>query len=329
MNTKPSIDHARLFGPDVRRTPEMQAIADWLAQEDAGVPDWLALSPAEGRALSARLNLRWNEDLPPVSAVAALSIPGTADNPAVPAQMIVPEDAEPGCILYIHGGGWAFCDLESHQRLMRSLAIAARTRVLAVDYRLAPEHPYPAPLSDCVAAWRWLRAQAASDPALRGPLAVGGDSAGANLALGLILAEGQHGRPTPDGALLFYGIYAADLESPSYLRFAKGYGLTQARMRRFWDWYAAPEFRTDPLVSPIEASEAQLAKLPPLFLNAAGLDPLLSDTLAIAEKLDAADADYTLVLHEGLHHGFMQMSSKLPAATEAIEQAGTFYRGLR
>jgi acetyl esterase len=322
---KPPFDLDRLLAPDVRRTPEMQAVKDWLDREDAGVPDWVGLPPVEGRILAARANGRWNGDMPQVAAVTDVSIPGQGDAPEIPAQLIVPPDVGPGCILYLHGGGWAFCDLATHQGLMRRLAIAARTRVLGVDYRRSPEHPFPAPLDDCIAAWRWLRAGSVENTQ-GGPLAVSGDSAGANLAIAVALNESEQGRPPPDLGLLFYGIYSADLASPSYMRFAEGYGLTRERMRKFWDWYAPPQVRSDPLLSPVEATQAQLGELPPLYLNAAGLDPLLSDSLVLIEKLEAAGVDYAFDLHEGLHHGFMLMSPRLPAADSAIEQAAAFYR---
>jgi acetyl esterase len=97
-------------------------------------------------------------------------------------------------------------------------------------------------------------------------------------------------------------------------------------MEQFWDWYAPAGTRADPLVAPAAASEAMLAKLPPLFLNAAGLDVLLSDTLTLAKRLDAAEADYELVMHEGVHHGFMMFTPRLDEANEAIEKAAAFAR---
>ena len=243
--------------------------------------------------------------------------------------MFVPEQALPGCILYIHGGGWAFCDIATHERTMRLLARETRTRVLAIDYRLAPEHPFPAPLEDCQAAWRWLVAQAAHDAGLAGPLAVAGDSAGANLALSVILRESELKRPAPQAGLLFYGIFSSDLDSPSYRRFATGHGLTQAAMADFFDWYvpgAGPESpRHDPLVQQIAASEAVLARLPPLFLNAAGLDVLLCDTLGFAARLEEVGASFELQVHEGVHHGFLQFSSRLEEARRAMALAAAFF----
>ena len=132
----------------------------------------------------------------------------------------------------------------------------------------------------------------------------------------------------PASALLFYGAYDAEGSGPSYNRFAEGFGLTRAAMARFWQYYV-PDRRdhTDPLVSALRAPASLLRKLPPLFLNAAGLDPLLSDTMALVERLTSAGVPHEFVLHAGVHHGFMQMSLRLAEAQSAIERAAEFLRG--
>ena len=319
---------ARLLSPDARRSPEMEALWQWIVAEDAKDPDAAkVLTPQEWRAQSARLNRRWNVDLPEMAAE-AFDLPGLAGAPPIPARMFTPSDALPGCILYIHGGGWVLCDIKTHERTIRLLAREARTRVLAIDYRLAPEHPFPAPLEDCQAAWRWLAAAG-----IDGPLAIAGDSAGANLALSVILREGELMRSVPQAGLLFYGIFSSDLDSPSYRRFAEGYGLTRQDMRRFFDCYVpgtGPDStRFDPLVQQVASSVAVLARLPPLFLNAAGLDVLLCDTLDLAARLREAGASFELAMHEGVHHGFLQFSARLEEARRAIGLAADFFARLR
>ncbi|MDX7953928.1 alpha/beta hydrolase fold domain-containing protein, partial [Lichenihabitans sp. Uapishka_5] len=162
-----------------------------------------------------------------------------------------------------------------------------------------------------------------------GPIAVAGDSAGANLGLALALALLAEDRPAPACGLLFYGAYAADTATPSYLRFAEGFGLTRAAMARFWEFYAPDAaMQADPRVSPLQTDAALLRRLPPLFLNAAGLDPLLCDSLALAARLREAGVPHALRLHEGVHHGFMQMSLRLPEAQVAIDEAAAFLRGV-
>lgn len=269
-----------------------------------------------------------------MASVTRLAVPGLAGNRAVACDLIVPRGAAPGCVTYLHGGGWAYGDLASHTRLARMLAITTGTRVLYADYRLAPENPYPAGLDDAVAAWRWSVSESARDPAFQGPLSIAGDSTGANLAFASMLRESEAGRRIPDLALLFYGVYSADLDSPSYRRFAKGYGLSRAGMAGFWDMYApggagAGSLRHDAFLSPVAASEAALARLPPLYLCAAGLDPLLFDTIALAERLDAAGVTYDLTIHEGVHHGLMQQTAKLEEARRAFRLAGAFFARTR
>lgn len=316
-DTDVAFDEARLLGPDARRSPEMEAVWSWLLEQDAEQPNWLALPADQARSLADGLSRRWNTVLPPIAGSEDVTVSAW---PPVQCQMITPIGAEDGCILFLHGGGWAFGNLQTHQRLMRLLATASRRRVLGVDYRLAPEQPYPAPLDDVRAAWRWL---ARSGPT--GPLAIAGDSAGANLAMGTMLAAIRDGETLPDAALLFYGAYEAGTQSASARRFADGFGLTRAGMTRFWSFYAPdPATHGDPLVSALFAPDAWLRELPPLYLNAAGLDPLLSDTLGLVKRLRLAGARHEFVLHDGVHHGFMQMSLHLDEAQRAVDLAALF-----
>lgn len=310
-------------------SPEMRVVLDRLAVEDAGLPDPTLLPPAEGRALTARLNARWNVDLPAMAAVCSLSVPG-GDGRPVPVRLLVPPQADPGFILYVHGGGWAFCSAETHERAARLLALDAGVAVATFDYRLAPEHPFPAGLDDCVALWRAAAAGAVDGLPTAGPRAIAGDSAGANLALALMLHEQRQGRRLPDLALLFYGAYGADFDTPSYRDRADGPGLTRAKMMRYWDWYAPPGRvdRADPLVAPLHADDASLAGLPPLYLTAAEIDPLRSDTELLHARLAALGRRDPFRLHEGVVHGFLQMSTRLAAARTAIAEAGSAFRQL-
>lgn len=308
------------FDPNDVPNPEMAAIMARLAAEDGHLPDPTTVPAAEGRAQAEAGNLRWNRDLPAME-TAELTLPG-GDGPR-PARLFRPSSAR-GAILYIHGGGWAFCSLDTHDRAMRCLAEATGMAVIGIDYRLAPEHPYPAGLDDAVAAWRALPEVLG----LSGPFGVSGDSAGANLALALTLREQGAGRRLPEFGLLFYGVYAVDHETDSHQRFGPGgYGLTSAKMIRYRDWYAPdPATWGDPSVSPLAASDAALAALPPLYLNAAGLDPLLGDTLALGDRLRALGRADPVRVHRGVIHGFMQMTSALAEARTAFAEAGAWAR---
>ena len=294
-------------------SPAMRAVLDRLAQEDRSLADPTTLEPQAGRALAALTNIRWNEDLPPVAESRTLMHAG------LPARLVVPEgDNGRDAILHIHGGGWAFCSAATHEGAARRIANATGARVLTLEYRLAPEHPYPHGLEDVLSAW------AARDTDLRWSIA--GDSAGANLALAAMLRLIEEGGALPAQALLFYGVYGADFSSPSYELYADGPGLTRAKMQRYWNWYAARELRDRPAVSPLAASDAALAALPPLYLNAAGLDPLCSDTERLAARLRALGRNDPFDLFEGVVHGFMQMGLALPEARDAFQRAGAVFR---
>ena len=324
------VDMYRLLSSEAKRSDEMQALFDRLTEEDKGLPDLSMLPMSQAREIRAKQAARTNAELPEVASVTRIAVPALGDAPAVPCDLIVPKDTLPGCVVYFHGGGWAFGDLASHARLARMLANATRSRVLYVDYRLAPENIYPAAHDDAVAAWRWAVARRETDSTFQGLLTVAGDSAGANLAIGTVLRELNSSRPTPDAAMLFYGVLSDDINSPSYLRFAKGYGLGRMGMAKFWDMYAptdgGPESeRDDPCLCPVKASEASLAKLPPLFMNAAGLDPLLCDTLEFAARVEEAGGDFDLHVHDGVQHAFMQQTAHLSEARRAFDLVREFY----
>jgi len=323
------IDLARLLAPQSGRSAEMEAVWRFIQAEDAKLPPQAGMSLPEQRKAFAQRAQRWNSNLPPMQ-VDRLSVPGLNGAPAVLCDLMTPDNARPGCAIYIHGGGWAFGSIDSHARIPRTLAVTLGLRVLSVEYRQPPENIFPAPLEDCVAVWRWLSEQAQARSEFSGPLAVAGDSAGANLAMAGMLHEIRAGRRTPDCALLFYGVYGCDFDTPSYQRFGTGFGLARTGMEKFMDWYApggeGPDaLRFDPLVSPVMASEALLARLPPVYLCAAGLDPLLCDSHGIAGRLEEAGVVYDIQVHEGVHHGFMQITERLSEARRAYMLAKDFF----
>jgi acetyl esterase len=294
-------------------SPSMQVILKRLETEDAGLPHPTDVDAAHGRTLALLNNLRWNEALPEVAEARTVLHAG------MPSRLVVPEnDKGSDAILHVHGGGWAFCSPATHEGAARRLAIACQAPVLTIDYRLAPEYPYPCGLEDCLTAWeargrdrRW---------------SIAGDSAGANLCLALMLRLLAEGRDMPATALMFYGVYGADFGTESYIEQAEGPGLTQAAMRTYWNLYTPTEHRTDPFVAPLCAADADLARLPPLYLNAAELDPLRSDTELLVERLKAVGRRDRYELCRGVIHGFMQMGNALPEARDAFERAGEAFR---
>ncbi len=197
-----------------------------VAAEDGSQPDPTLLPAAEGRALAARGNARWTVDLPPMGSVGETRVPADLNlgSAECRVRVLIPEAPVgalmAGALLFVHGGGFAFCSAETHERCARLLARDSGLPVLVPDYRLAPEHPFPAGLLDVVACFRALAAAPARFGVAAGPILVAGDSAGANLALAAMLHEQRLGRPMPDAGLLFYGVYAADHGTPSHRRFA-------------------------------------------------------------------------------------------------------------
>ncbi len=324
------IDLPRILAPETGRSAEMEAVWQFILAEDAKLPDQTGMSLPEQRKIAALRNRRWNDSAPTDASVERFNMPGLSDAPEFACDLYTPADAKPGCLVYLHGGGWANGSIDSHTRIPATLAKTLGLRVLNVDYRLAPENPYPAGLQDSIAALRWAFAQAASNSDFNGPVVISGDSAGGNLAMAAMLHEARASRRLPDCALLFYGVYGCDFDTPSYRRFGAGYGLARAGMEKFIDWYApggegpdAPRF--DLLVSPVQAPEATLARLPPIYMNAAGLDPLLCDTLAMAQRLEEAGVRYDVNVHEGVHHGFMQITERLSEARRAYDLAKDFF----
>lgn len=289
-------------------------------------PDVTLMEPSAGRAEAERANARWNVDLPEMAAVSDLIVP--SDGPLgavdVPLRLLVPHGARPGLVLYVHGGGFAFCSPATHERCARMLAVASGMAVALPAYRLAPEHPFPAGLKDVVSCIRRGMQVVAGHGVVPGPLFLAGDSAGANLALAAMLLDGAD---AISGALLFYGVYDADFDSESYRFFAEGPGLTRGKMQRYWDWYVADAaLRDDPLIAPLKAHDQALKALPPLHLVAAGIDPLLSDSIAFANRLAELGRVERLHIVSGVVHGFLQMSLLLPEARAVLADAGAFIR---
>ncbi|TCT31711.1 alpha/beta hydrolase [Martelella mediterranea] len=310
---------------DLCLLPEMVAILARLAAEDADAGDPTLMTPEEGRAQAERANVRWNREMPALFSETAFEVAGSAGS-AIACRLMTPSADADGLIVFVHGGGWAFCSMATHEHAARVLAIAANAHVLTFDYRLAPEHPYPAGLDDCAAIWNAVLEGQGALAGITGPRALAGDSAGANLALALMLRQIAEGDVLPDTGLLFYGVYDDDFQSRSYIDCAEGPGLTRAKMMRYWDFYTPDKsLRKSPFISPLKANDAALLKLPPLYLNAAAIDPLRSDTARLAGRLSALGRRDQYTLYPGVVHGFMQMNPVLAEARTAAEEAASAF----
>ncbi|OJZ76022.1 hypothetical protein BRW65_00770 [Mycobacterium paraffinicum] len=245
-----------------------------------------------------------------------LPVPGA---PPAPARIYWPDHDGPlPGIVFFHGGGFVVSSVEGHDAFARKLAAGAGAVVVSVDYRLAPEHRFPAAVNDAVAATSWVFDHAASlgiDPAR---IAVAGDSAGGNLAAVACLRARDHGGPPLTAQLLIYPVLDARRDSASYRRNATGYFLTAAHMTWFWDQYLDGADPDDPDVSPLCAPN--LTGLPPAIIVVAEHDPLRDDGRTYAELLSGTGNDVRLLDYPGMFHGFFGLVDQLPAARQANDQ---------
>lgn len=291
----------------------------------AGKPPFEALTPAEARAAYAA---SWDVLQPAAQEVASvrdLAIPGPAGTLALRVYRGAGTQAgeQLPAMLFIHGGGWVIGNLQSHDRLCRALANAARACVVAVDYRLAPEHPYPAGLEDCKTAWQWLHAQAGElhvDPAR---IAIGGDSAGGNFAAVLALMGRDGSVPAAFQQTLLYPVVDVAAESESY-RTVTGVPLTAPTMRWFIGHYAPEARRADWRVSPLRA--ASLAGLPPALVLTVGIDPLCDEGRAYARRLEEEGVSVLALHASGQLHGAVLQGRLVPTANTLLEVLGAALR---
>ncbi|HIG00948.1 MAG TPA: alpha/beta hydrolase, partial [Myxococcales bacterium] len=222
-------------------------------------------------------------------------------------------------------GGFVIGDLDTHDGTCRELAVGAECLVVSVDYRLAPEHPFPAAPEDCYAATAWLAehcAELGGDPAR---LAVGGDSAGGNLAAAVALMARERGGPPLAHQLLIYPVTDYGFDTASYRENAEGYMLTRPLMEWFWNHYLADPAQGDnELASPLRA--ASLAQLPPATVITAEFDPLRDEGEAYAQRLSEAGVKTEMTRYDGVFHGFFGMGAAIDKAKQAVDEACTALR---
>lgn len=225
-------------------------------------------------------------------------------------------------IVFAHGGGFVFCNLDSHDEFCRSMAAAVDAVVVSVDYRLAPEHPAPAAMEDMYAAVCWTVDNATSYGGDPSRVAVAGDSAGGNLSAAVSIAARERGGPSIAAQILLYPVLGDDFDTESYRRYGVGYYNTTTAMRWYWDQYA-PQERDSALVVPLRAST--LEGLPPALVATAELDPPCSEGEEYAERLTADGVPVIARRFDGLFHGFLtfpQLSLTGPARDELWQLIG-------
>lgn len=226
-------------------------------------------------------------------------------------------------MIYFHGGGWVWSSVDTHDRLTREYAEASDAAVLSVDYALSPEAKFPQALEECVGVVRWVAEHGAAwglDPTR---IVLGGDSAGANLALGAALMLRDQSGPALRGILATYPVCDADFTTPTYAEFGGGgFFLTEEKMRFYWSVYARDMAdRLNPLAAPLRA---HLAGLAPVLVQLAELDVLRHEGEQLAARLEAAGVPTTLEVFPGVIHGFVRATSRVARAREAVQKAGAW-----
>jgi acetyl esterase len=286
-----SRDGAHFVDADIRRL---------LDEADPDAADFWEMTPAEARDV---MDAMVDGMLPPVEVarVTDLVTPAAAAGAAdVPARLYRPDAPTAGeLFVFIHGGGWQVGSVETYDRPIRRLANDSGMSVLSVDYRLAPEHPFPAALDDCMTTLEWATGHADEIGVDGTFVAVGGDSAGGNLAAAVAQRARDESGPRIDHQLLLYPVVSRRFDTPSYEAFADGYFLTMASMRSFWQLYLGDD--APPYADLYAAGD--LAGLPPATVFSCGLDPLRDEGEEYADRLARAGVPTTLIRTYGLIHG--------------------------
>jgi acetyl esterase len=290
-----------------------------------GLPPLYRLSLPEARETYRDLTTH-EKPLDVVGSVTERTIPGPSG--AIPIRIYVPDsDGDSPSLVFFHGGGWMLGGLETHDALCRALANAAGCVVVAVDYRLAPEHRFPAALEDCYAATRWVAANAETIGATQEGLAVFGDSAGGTLAAGVSLLARDRNGPDIEYQILAYPATDFAFDTASYEENAQGYFLTRKDMKRFWDGYLRSEVDgRHPYASPLRAESLQ--RLPASLVVTCGFDPLRDEGRAFADRLQEASVPTRHLQYDDVIHGFLTMLAdpELDRAREAIDEIGDAVR---
>src|SRR5579871_658579 len=303
--------------------PKVRLFLDQLAA--SGLPGLSTLG-VEGARAAIDGMVAMGGSVKEVARVEDRHIPGPAGDVAVrvytPAGGAAPRPA----LVYYHGGGWVIGGIASHDGVCRALANAVPALVVSVDYRLAPEHPFPAAAEDAHAAARWVAEHAAEIGADPRRVAVGGDSSGGNLAAATALMARDRGGPGLAFQLLVYPMTDTAMDTASYRENADGYFLTRADMIWFFDHYLPRAAdRTHPYAAPLRASD--LRGLPPAAVVTAEFDPLRDEGEAYAAKLRAAGVPAKHTRYAGMIHGFFGLGAMFEQANAALADAAAALRG--
>jgi acetyl esterase len=301
--------------------PQAKQLLDRLAAME--LPPTSSLTPREARAQMEAATLM----LGPAARVARVE-DRRIDGPGgrIRIRFTWPEGTGPfPCLVFFHGGGWVLGSIETHNGLCRAITHAAGVVVASVDYRLAPEHRFPAAVDDAFAATCWIAENAGTLDIDPERIAVGGDSAGGNLTAVVALKARDLGGPRLVHQLLIYPATNFDLDTPSYRQNAEGYMLTREDMEWFFGLYLSdPSDGSNPHVSPLRAPD--LSGLPPAFVLTAEYDPLCDEGIAYARRLEEAGVPVRLSNYRGMIHGFLRRYNFLDQGRHALDEVAEVLR---
>jgi len=285
--------------------------------EKEGIPPAHTLTVAEARRLSREMVKRFAGSKPHVALVR--NITADAENTRIPVRVYVPRRKRGlPVIVYYHGGGWVLGDLDAADWLCRSLALAADCVIFSIDYRLAPENKFPTPVEDCYRATKWVAQNGFEYYADVSRLAVGGDSAGGNLAAAACLMARDRGTPAISYQLLLCPVTNHSFDTESYRQCAEGYLLTLKDMQWFWNHYLRePEDGNNPYASPLLGD---LHSLPPALIITAEFDPLRDEGEAYAKRMQEAEVVTNITRYGSMIHNFTDFPD-LTQAQKTINQA--------
>lgn len=303
--------------------PQVEEYLHGLSEQ--GLPPLYRLPLAEARETYRELTIP-TEPPDVVASVTERAVPGPDGD--IPVRIYEPRtEGTPAPLVFFHGGGWMLGDLDTHDALCRELANESDCLIVSVDYRLAPEHRFPAGLEDCYAATQWVAANADTLDCRADTVAIAGDSAGGSLAAGVGILARDRGGPEIGYQVLAYPATNRAFDTDAYEENAQGYFLTRKDMERFWDGYLRSDLDgTHPYASPLRTE--RLEGLPPSLVVTCGFDPLRDDGSKLADRLSTAGVPTRHVQYDDMIHGFLTMLSepRLDRAHEAIEEIGTELR---
>jgi acetyl esterase len=306
--------------------PDIRTFVERMSAAYAAHPPLETLAYPEQRRVVEEVRRPWRQGGPEIAEV----FERTLDTDAGPVRVRV-YDPEPGvtkgALVYLHGGGWTFFSLDTHDRLMREYAGRGGFTVIGVDYPLSPEAKFPRALNEVVATIRWLRAHGGALHVDPGRLALGGDSAGGNIGMATALTLRDAGeRDALKAVLLNYGAFAHDCSPEAAAAFGReGFILDHEEMRVFWaNYLAAPDQARDPLACPILAPDVR--GLPPMFFAIPACDILSEQSFAMAERLKREGVEVTSQVYGGATHSFLEAVSISPLAARALQDGADWLK---